>query len=126
MRGDVAVDHFLETRLVDRDLARLERFHFAWVVIDTDDVVADIGEAGARDEADITGTDDRNIHGKILGGRTTADYCVCSAPAGSKFKSKLNLGSAFNVKVSSTPYSFTPPLSRIMAPTEATQLVRSR
>ena len=49
-----------------------------------------------------------------------------SAPAGSKFKSKLSFGMAFSVKVKSTPYSFTPPLSRMIAPTEATQLVRSR
>src|SRR5205807_8565579 len=40
----------------------------------------------------------------------TPPYWVCSEPAGSKFKSKLNLGSAFRVKVSRTPYSFTPPL----------------
>ena len=45
--GDVAMDEFLEARLVDRDLARLQHVDFALVVIDADDVVADFREAGA-------------------------------------------------------------------------------
>jgi hypothetical protein len=57
MRGNVAMHDFLEPGLVDGDLAGLERFHFARIVIDANNVVADIGKAGARDEANITGTD---------------------------------------------------------------------
>ena len=53
LRGDVAIDDFLEARLVDRDLAGLERLDFARVVIDADDVVADFREARAGDETDI-------------------------------------------------------------------------
>src|SRR5438067_1370768 len=142
VRGHIPVDDFLEARLVDRDFPGLERFHFAQVVVDADDVVADVGKTSAGHETDITGTNDGNIYGKYSRGRLpvardetgkapklqsrTPPYWVCSEPAGSKFKSKLNLGSAFRVKVSRTPYSFTPPLSRMIAPTEATQLVRSR
>src|SRR5437762_12339686 len=46
--------------------------------------------------------------------------------AGSKFKSKPNFGKALSVTVNRRPYSFTPELSRITPPNEATQLVRSR
>jgi hypothetical protein len=47
---------FLEAGFVDRNFASLERFDFPRVVIDADDIVTDIGETGARDEANITGT----------------------------------------------------------------------
>ena len=60
--GDVAVHEVFEAGLVDRDLAGLQRIDFALVVIDADDVVADFGEAGAGDEADITGANDAEIH----------------------------------------------------------------
>ena len=42
--------------------AGLQRFDFARVVIDADDIVADVGKASAGDETDITGTDDGKIH----------------------------------------------------------------
>ena len=45
---------------------------------------------------------------------------------GSKFKSKPNFGKALSVMVNRRPYSFTPELSRMTPPNEATQLVRSR
>ncbi len=54
--GDVAMHDLFQAGLVDRHLAALERFDFARVVIDADDVVADFGETSAGDEADITGT----------------------------------------------------------------------
>ena len=60
------MNEFFEARLVDRHLARLERFDFARIVIDADDVVADVGKAGAGDETDITGTDDGEIHGEFM------------------------------------------------------------
>ncbi len=60
--GDVAVDELLEAGLVNRDFAALQHVHLALVVIDADDVVADFREAGARDETDVAGTDDAEIH----------------------------------------------------------------
>ncbi len=65
--GDVAVDEFFEAGLVDRDFAGVEHVHFALVVIHADDVVADFGETSARDEADVAGTDDAEIHEEVLG-----------------------------------------------------------
>ena len=58
MGGNVAMDDFFQARLVDRNLAGLKRLDLARVVIDADDVVADIGKTGAGDETDVTGTDD--------------------------------------------------------------------
>ena len=40
----------------------LEGIDFALVVIDADDVVADFGKARSADEADVSGTDDAEIH----------------------------------------------------------------
>ena len=60
--GDVAVHEFLEPGLVNRNLARLEHVDLALVVIDADDVMADFGKARARDETDVTGADDAEIH----------------------------------------------------------------
>src|SRR5205085_11429954 len=57
MRRNVAMHDFLETGFVDRDLAGLERLHFARIVVDANDVVADIGKTSARDKANVTGTD---------------------------------------------------------------------
>ena len=42
-----------QARFVDRQLARLERRDLAGVLVDADDVVAALGEASARDEADV-------------------------------------------------------------------------
>jgi hypothetical protein len=42
----------------------VKHVHFALVVIHADDVVADFSEASACDEADVTGTDDAEIHKK--------------------------------------------------------------
>ena len=60
--GDVALDHFFEARLVDGDAAGLEHLHLVGVVIDADDVVADLGKAGAGDEADVAGANDGEFH----------------------------------------------------------------
>ena len=56
------MDHFLETGFVDRHFASLQRFDFPRVVIDADNVVADVGEASAGDKTDVTGTNDGKIH----------------------------------------------------------------
>jgi hypothetical protein len=56
MRGNVAMHDFLETGFVDRNLAGLERIHFPRIVIDADNIVTHVSKTGARDEANITGT----------------------------------------------------------------------
>ena len=59
---DVAMHEILKPRLIDRDLPRLEHIHLALVIIDTNDVVPDLGKTSARNKADIAGTDDAEIH----------------------------------------------------------------
>src|SRR5438876_7864223 len=138
------MDHFLETGFVNRYFASLQRFDFPRVVIDADNVVAHVGEASAGDKTDVTGTNDGKIHAsearselvaaeQAAGQRRKTQHSwhhpahwPWAAPAGSKFKSRPNFGNALRVMVKSTPYSFTPALSRTTAPNEATQLVRSR
>jgi hypothetical protein len=63
---DISVHQFFEPRLVNGDLTALEHVHFALVVVDADDVVADFGEAGAGDESDVSRTDNAEIHNGLL------------------------------------------------------------
>ncbi len=60
---DVAGDEPVEAGLEDRHDALLERLDLARVLVDADDVVAEIGKAGAGDQPDIAGPDDRDTHG---------------------------------------------------------------
>ena len=57
LRGDIAVNYFLQSRFVDRYLAGFELFHFPGVVIDANDMMTDVGETGARHQADVPGAD---------------------------------------------------------------------
>ena len=56
----VAEEQFLESRLVDRDLASAQRLDLLQDDVADGDVVPQLGEAGARDQADVTGAEDRN------------------------------------------------------------------
>ena len=78
----VPLHEFEQARLVDRQLARVERLDLRRVVVDADDVVAALGEAGRRDEADVPGADDRDFHSchLFLGNLWTYH---ADAPAGS-------------------------------------------
>ena len=59
---EVALHQHVETRLVDRDVARLQARHLAGVDVDADDMIAGLGKASARHQADITRTEDCNFH----------------------------------------------------------------
>jgi hypothetical protein len=61
---NISVNDLLQSGFVDGHFALLERLYFSWIVIDADNVVADVGKAGAGDETDITGADNGNIHGR--------------------------------------------------------------
>ena len=54
---DVAVNDFFQSRFVDRYLAGFELFHFFGVVIDANDMMADVSETGACHQADVSGAD---------------------------------------------------------------------
>ena len=54
----------VEPGLEDRDLAALEALDLVGVDVGADDVVADVGEAGAGGEPDVPGADDSDLaHG---------------------------------------------------------------
>ena len=50
----VTEDDRLQTRLVDRNDAGLEHAKLPGIGLDAHDVIAHFGEAGCRDEADVT------------------------------------------------------------------------
>ena len=58
-------DEFFQARLEDRNLAGLEARDLGRVDIDANHVVADFGEAGTGDQADITGAENRDVHTKL-------------------------------------------------------------
>ena len=55
-------DHLAKARLEDRHFTRLQGGDLVRIFIDADDSVSELGEACARYQADITGTDHRNTH----------------------------------------------------------------
>jgi hypothetical protein len=55
-------DQRLQAGLVDRQDVLLQAVDLAGVDVGADDVVARLGEAGADDEADVAGADDRDSH----------------------------------------------------------------
>src|SRR5437868_11638091 len=62
LRRNITMDEFFQSRLVNWNFARAQSFDFSDVIIDASDVVAHLGKTGAGDEADVSRTDDRNIH----------------------------------------------------------------
>ena len=61
-RGGVAGDQLVEAGLEDRDLAALEAFDLAGILVDAGDRYAEFGKARARDQADISRPDHRDAH----------------------------------------------------------------
>ena len=58
-------DEFGQARLEDRDLAAVERLDLGRILVDAADVVAEIGKAGAGDQADIACSDHRDPHQRL-------------------------------------------------------------
>ena len=56
------MNYFFESGFINRDLTGLQLFDLLCVVIDASDIMANIRETSAGDEANVTGTDDRKIH----------------------------------------------------------------
>jgi hypothetical protein len=65
--GDLFFDEFGEAGLVDGDDAFAEGLDAGGVDVDGGDFVAESGEAGSGDEADVTATDDGDVHGASFG-----------------------------------------------------------
>src|SRR5438874_2134041 len=127
MNGAAFAEEFRITDHVELRFAAivaLDRFSHTLAGFHRDGALIDNHAIVGQNIGDLAGDffDKAKIEMSIL--RLRPDYCP-SLP-GSKLRSKPNFGKAFNVKVNSTPYSFTPALSRITAPNEATQFVRSR
>jgi hypothetical protein len=61
-RVDVRLDHRIQTRLEDRNPAFLENADLVRIEVETEHVVADVGQTGSRNQTDVAGTDDSNFH----------------------------------------------------------------
>src|SRR5439155_13325786 len=77
--ADVAIDDLVEARLVDRDFSLLQRLDFFCVDVDADDIVAEISEACAGNQADVACADDRYVQGE---NPTMLSLAVCRSPFG--------------------------------------------
>ena len=64
--GVVGLDHRLQAGLVDRDHAVVEAVDLGRVDVDADHVVADLGQAGTGDKADIAGAENGDAHETVL------------------------------------------------------------
>ena len=64
--GVVLPDELLEPGLVDRDLSRLQPLDLGGVDVDAEHVVAHLGEHRALHEADVTGSENGDLHGLPL------------------------------------------------------------
>ena len=65
-RFGVALDQPVESRLVDRHFAALEPCNLLRIDIHADDVITRVGQAGARNQTDVAGAEDRHAHGICL------------------------------------------------------------
>ena len=59
---DVARDELVEARLEDRHDAPLQRVDLGLILVDADDVMAEVRKAGSGNQADIAGSDHRDAH----------------------------------------------------------------
>ena len=72
-------DELGQAGLVDRDLAALEALDLVGVDVDAPDLVAELGEAGRGDEADVAGADDADGFARAAHERRTR-IAAASAP----------------------------------------------
>jgi hypothetical protein len=61
----VGGNQLVQARLMDRDLPGVEHIDLARIDIQAQHGIADVSEAGSRNQANITGTDNRNFHKRI-------------------------------------------------------------
>src|SRR6185369_4743476 len=61
----VRLDERLETRLPDRHLAGIQSVDLARILVDTADLVTEVGEARAGDQSDITRADHCDTHSAV-------------------------------------------------------------
>src|ERR1019366_9880700 len=62
----VAVDHFLQPRLVDRNAAAVEDLDLARLEVEAQHVVADVRHASAADQSHVSGSDYCNFQTMLL------------------------------------------------------------
>ena len=64
LRFHIGGHQIIKPGLEDRDLAAAKRCDLALVLVDTNDLMAEVSKAGARDESHIARADHGDSHGK--------------------------------------------------------------
>jgi hypothetical protein len=82
--GDVGAHDVEQPRLVDRHAAGFENADLLGIEVEAEHVVADIGEAGAGNQADVAGADHGDFHaGSSPGERNGGAHSPMPGAAGS-------------------------------------------
>src|SRR5665213_2919378 len=71
--GDIFLDEFFQAGFVNGNATGLEHFYFGRVIVHADDMVADLGKTGSRDQSNIAGANDGELHLEILNGTDSGD-----------------------------------------------------
>ena len=74
---EIAFVEGMQSRLVNRDLPVVELLKLLGVIIDADDLVAVLGEAGAGDEADVARPDNSDVIRHKYSQNKCGRYVLC-------------------------------------------------
>ncbi len=64
--GGVLQHQFGQARFIDGNLPLAQARHLVGVDVHTQDVVADVGEAGSGDQSDVAGAENGDIHERLM------------------------------------------------------------
>src|SRR5262249_16732450 len=65
-RRDVPVNYFFQSPFVDPYLSAVELSDLFGFIINANHMMTDIGEASARHQTDVSGADNRDVHGSTM------------------------------------------------------------
>ena len=77
-RRDGSSDNGIQSRLMDRNTSCLQHFDFSRVYVHTNDVMADVREAGTRNKSNIARAKNCNFHKSTLERKTIKNCCRAS------------------------------------------------
>ena len=64
--ADITLDQKIQTRFIDRDPAGVEHLDLGRILVDTYDLMSEVGETGPRHQSDIARSDHRHAHASLL------------------------------------------------------------
>src|SRR5690606_17914882 len=110
--GDVAVDDFLQARLINRHNAFAKILDLLFADVERGDAVAEIGEAGASHQPDVTHANDRNVLHHSVSLSTPIRNVICARAARPAHQRTITSMDVFAVQSNFNQYDGAPPRSR--------------